>query len=154
MIAGFDDLLALIRARRDGALMFDVERYVRPGAVRRAAQGYGFDFTAAEGAPADLAARLRARLMEWTAVSWTVALVDGCDGPTVAESRAAAETDLRAQAEAHPLVQAALAAFPGAEVKKVRRLADLAAPDAADPMSAEGAYDDGFFEDPEEFLDD
>jgi DNA polymerase-3 subunit gamma/tau len=59
-------------------------------------------------------------------------------GATIAEARAALRDDLQAQARAHPLVQAMLAAFPDAElhtpppVQAGAADADAAAPPVAD----------------------
>ena len=51
---------------------------------------------------------------------------------TIAEVRAERKGDLRARSLAHPMVQAVLAAFPGAEVRDVRPAEGLeAAPPAA-----------------------
>ncbi|MBX2854604.1 MAG: DNA polymerase III subunit gamma/tau [Rhodobacteraceae bacterium] len=119
----FDGLVALIRAKRDAKLLVNVESYVRPGPVQRGA----FEFSPVEGAPPDLAAVLGQRLTLWTGSRWIVSIADGHDAPTLAEIRRAKAEDLRARAEAHPLVQAVMATFPGAALETVRDLAGGAA---------------------------
>ena len=47
--------------------------------------------------------------------------------PTIAASRDAAEADLKAQASAHPMVQAVLTAFPKARITEIRTPDKLAA---------------------------
>jgi DNA polymerase-3 subunit gamma/tau len=114
--ATFDGVLDLIRARRDIALLIAVERGLRlvrysPGRI---------EFAPAPGAERDLAARLGQRLQAWTGARWVVSVVAEGGAPTVAEARAAEETAARAAALDNPLVQAVLAAFPGARIAAVR----------------------------------
>ncbi|MBB5224145.1 DNA polymerase-3 subunit gamma/tau [Amaricoccus macauensis] len=122
----FPDVVALIRARRDISLLVEVESHVR---LARYAPGR-IEFEPGDGAPPDLAARLAQRLQLWTGVRWGVAIVGSGGEPTIAEVRAERKGTLHAQALAHPMVQAMLAAFPGAEVREVR------APDLTDPTTA------------------
>jgi DNA polymerase-3 subunit gamma/tau len=122
----FDDVVALVRARRDVSLLVEIEEGVR--LVRYAPGRIEFE-PAADAAP-DLAARLAQRLQLWTGVRWGVAVVGAGGGATIAEVRAAERGDLRARSLAHPLVQAVLAAFPGAEIRDVRP-ADAPEPAAA-----------------------
>jgi DNA polymerase-3 subunit gamma/tau len=70
-------------------------------------------------APRDLAARLSAVLGEATGTRWTIALSAQPGEPTLAEQGSAADTARRQSAAAHPLVQAILAAFPGAKIEAV-----------------------------------
>ncbi|WP_299134868.1 DNA polymerase III subunit gamma/tau [uncultured Amaricoccus sp.] len=112
----FDDVVALVRARRDMSLLVEIETGVRlakytPGRIE-------FE-PAAEAAP-ELAARLAQRLQSWTGVRWGVSIVGSGGAATIAETRAEIRGDLHARAAAHPLVQAVLAAFPGAVIKDVR----------------------------------
>ncbi|WP_027284465.1 DNA polymerase III subunit gamma/tau [Rubritepida flocculans] len=103
-------------------------------------------------APRDLAAQLAALLEARTGTRWTIALSNAPGAPTLAEQSAAAEQDRRAAAAQHPMVQAILAAFPGATLDAVRDatlddygLAPAAPePDLPDfaPPDATPAYDD------------
>ena len=130
--AAFEDVVALVRARRDVSLLVEIETGVR---LLRYAPGR-IEFEPADGAAPDLAARLAQRLQLWTGVRWGVAVVGSGGGATIAEVREAERGDLHARSAAHPMVQAVLAAFPGAEIRAVRP-AD--APDA----SAAGPAPDG-----------
>jgi DNA polymerase III subunit gamma/tau len=114
--ATFDDVVALVRARRDMSLLMEVE-----GSLRLASYTPGrIEFEPADEAEPDLAARLGQKLRLWTGVRWAVSVVGSGGAPTIAEDRAARRGNLLTQAKAHPFVQAALAAFPGASVKDVR----------------------------------
>jgi len=70
-------------------------------------------------APRDMAARLSAVLGEATGVRWTIALSAQAGELTLAEQGSAADTARRQSAAQHPLVQAILAAFPGAKIEPV-----------------------------------
>ncbi|MCI4664658.1 MAG: DNA polymerase III subunit gamma/tau [Neomegalonema sp.] len=137
----FEELADYIRNRRDAKLLISLEKYARPGVVR---PGY-VEFTPIEGAPGDLASELGRKLSKWTNHRWIVSVADGHDAPTLDERRLAAAADLRARAEAHPLVQAAMALFQGAELKAVR---DLEQPDA---FGADPAFDATPPEDDDDF---
>lgn len=105
-------------------------------------------------APRDLAAQLAELLEARTGARWTIALSNAPGEPTLAEQGQAAEADRRAAALDHPMVQAILAAFPGATLGAVRDAnADayglVAVPVAPDadlpdfaPPDAEPAHDD------------
>ena len=119
----FEQVLELIRARRDIKLLFDVETYVR---VAKYSPGR-LEFQPADGAPNDLTQRLAKRLQEWTGARWGMVLVNEGGGATVSEQKAEARDDLHAKVAAHPLVQATMLAFPNAEIRDVRTLEDMAA---------------------------
>ncbi|MGI3778618.1 MAG: DNA polymerase III subunit gamma/tau [Janthinobacterium lividum] len=70
-------------------------------------------------APRDLAPRLAALLLEATGTRWTIALSTSAGEPTLAEQGVAADLERRGAAAGHPLVQALLAAFPGARIEAV-----------------------------------
>ncbi|NKC32651.1 DNA polymerase III subunit gamma/tau [Falsiroseomonas selenitidurans] len=71
-------------------------------------------------APRDLAQQLTALMQEMTGTRWTVSLVNEGGEPTLAEQGRTAEADRLVLAQGHPLVQAVLAAFPGARIEAVR----------------------------------
>jgi len=127
----FEDVVALIDAKRDIGLKIDVERYVRlisfrPGAV---------EFAPVFGAPANLAHRLSARLKEWTGQPWLVAAQGGGGAgvETLAERRDRELARAHEEALAEPFVQALIAAFPGTELLEVRQMAAPAAADELQP---------------------
>ncbi|HBG99483.1 MAG TPA: DNA polymerase III subunit gamma/tau [Rhodobacteraceae bacterium] len=134
--ASFEDVLALIRDRRDLKLLVEVEAGLRlagyaPGRIA---------FEPAPGTAPDLASRLAARLQGWTGGRWTVSVVSTGGAATAAERRAAEAETLRTEACRHPLVAAALATFPGAEVTEIRQppAEPPSEPDLAPAPSDEG----------------
>jgi DNA polymerase III subunit gamma/tau len=70
--------------------------------------------------PRDFAAQLAGLLGETTGTRWAIALSNAEGEPTVADQGRAAEASRRDLARSHPLVQAVLAAFPGATIEAVR----------------------------------
>jgi DNA polymerase III subunit gamma/tau len=70
-------------------------------------------------APANLPNRLGALLTEWTGSRWVVAISGEEGEPTLGEQAAAAALQQRTEVLAHPLVQAAMAAFPGATLEAI-----------------------------------
>jgi DNA polymerase III subunit gamma/tau len=114
--ATFEDVVALIRARRDMSLLIEVENGLRlvsyaPGRI---------EFEPSEQASPELAARLGQRLKLWTGVRWGLSVVSRGGAKTIAEARAEHRDDLMARARENPVVMAVLAAFPGAEITDVR----------------------------------
>jgi DNA polymerase-3 subunit gamma/tau len=120
----FEDMMALIEARRDISLKLDVERYLRPISFRPGA----IEYEAAPGAPANLAQRLVGRLKEWTGERWLIAAQGGGGGESAWERQKRQERETRAEIEQDPFVRQVLDAFPGAEILGVR---NIAAPESA-----------------------
>jgi DNA polymerase-3 subunit gamma/tau len=119
----FDHVVELIRANRDVKLLVEVETTLRLAAY----QPGRIEFTPTDNAPRDLAQRLGHRLQGWTGNRWAVTLVNTADTKTIAEVRDAKDLALRADAQAHPLMQAVLAQFPKARITKIRTLEEIAA---------------------------
>ena len=120
--ARFEDVVELIRRHRDVKLLVEVETGLQlvsyqPGRIT---------VQPTADAAADLVGRLGARLQLWTGNRWAISVVSEGGTPTIAACRDAAETDLRAQANAHPLVQAVIAAFPKARITDIRTAATKA----------------------------
>lgn len=120
--ARFDDVVALIRHHRDVKLLVEVETGLQLVAYQ---PGRITVQPTADAAP-DLVGRLGARLQLWTGNRWTITVVNDGGAPTIAQTRDAAETSLRDQASAHPLVQAVIAAFPKARITDIRTAATKA----------------------------
>ena len=123
MLGSFDAVMGLIRDKRDMKLLTDVETGLRlvsytPGRI---------EFEAGPGASRDLAARLGQRLQGWTGARWGVSVVSAGGAPTIAEAQAASLDAARAEAADNPLVQAVIAAFPGAKITEIRSPAVLEA---------------------------
>ena len=113
-VAGFLELVTLFEARREAMLakyMVDDMRFVSfaPGRVEVKPVGH---------IPADVPARIQRRLSEWTGERWAFIYNEQAAGePTIREARAAQLAQLKQYAVAHPKVQAALEAFPDAEIE-------------------------------------
>ena len=114
--ATFDAVIELIRSKRDMLLLNEVETGLR---LARYAPGR-IEFEPAPGAKPDLAARLGQRLQGWTGARWGVSVVATGGQPTIAETRSAELSQVRAEAAENPLVQAIFTAFPGAKITEVR----------------------------------
>jgi DNA polymerase III subunit gamma/tau len=119
----FDHVVDLIRANRDVKLLVEVETGVQLAAYRPGR----IEFVPAAGAAPDLAQRLGQRLQLWTGNRWAVSLVNEGGAPSIAAARDATEANLRAEAEAHPMMQAVLSAFPKARITEIRTPDKLAA---------------------------
>ena len=133
----FDQVIDLIRSKRDMKLLMEVESSVRlskysPGRI---------EFQPTETAPPDLAARLAQRLQIWTGVRWGVSVVSEGGGETVVEQKAAQRSDLVGRAMQHPLVAAALLRFPGSEIHEIKTLEEITA-DPEDELTALNLDDD------------
>ena len=59
---------------------------------------------------------LSERLRHWTGERWAIVIGEGEGAPTIAETRAATTQGLEQRVRRHPLVAAALAAFPDGEL--------------------------------------
>ena len=119
----FDQIVALIREKRDMTLLFDVESHLRlvsfaPGRI---------EFQPTPDAAPDLASRLSQRLQSWTGTRWGVSVTGFGGAMTIAESRDTAKADAEAEVMQLPLVQAILAAFPGARIAEIRSTDQVAA---------------------------
>lgn len=140
----FTHVIELIKSRRDVKLLVEVENFLRlvkysPGRI---------EFQLTEDAPQDFVSRFANRLQSWTGTRWGVTVVSDGGGATLAEERAAHRDDLQGQALQHDMVQAVLLAFPGAEIRDVKTLAQITADsDAAVQYLEEEADDWDPFED-------
>ena len=133
----FDQVIDLIRSKRDMKLLMEVESSVRlskysPGRI---------EFQPTETAPPDLAARLAQRLQIWTGVRWGVSVVSEGGGETVVEQKATQRSDLVGRAMQHPLVAAALLRFPGSEIHEIKTLEEITA-DPEDELTGLNLDDD------------
>ena len=111
----FDDVLELIKQKRDVKLLIDIENglrlvFYRPGHI---------EFTPTDFAPADLAQRLSNRLKEWTGIRWAISVVQNGEAKTIVERKEKNAHDLEKDAYAHPFVKEALVQFPDARIVKV-----------------------------------
>jgi DNA polymerase-3 subunit gamma/tau len=128
----FGDVVALFHARREGILAAHLQSDVHlvQFEVGR------IDFRPGERAPSNLPNRVAACLAEWTGKRWLVSVSAHAGEPTLKEQAAALAQEQRAEAARHPLIQAVLAAFPGATIDEVR---DLGQGPAAESLEEPGA---------------
>ncbi|MDP4032086.1 MAG: DNA polymerase III subunit gamma/tau [Pseudorhodobacter sp.] len=118
----FDQVIDLIREKRDMKLLVEVETCLR---LARYSPGR-IEFQPTPEAPADLAARLAQRLQGWTGGRWGVSVVSTGGAATVAQDRDKDRLLAEAEAMKNPLVQAVIAAFPGAKISAIRSPETLA----------------------------
>jgi len=113
----FTEVVALFESKREARLVNALMHHVHevrcePGVI---------EFRPEKTAPPDLASRLSDLLGRWTGKRWLASVSNAEGKPTLAQQKAAKADDLRATAEANPLVQAILKTFPGAKLEAVRR---------------------------------
>ncbi|PLL14325.1 DNA polymerase III subunit gamma/tau [Tabrizicola sp. TH137] len=130
VFVSFDQVVELIREKRDMKLLYEVEQGLR---LVRYAPGR-IEFQPTPEAPPDLAAQLGARLQMWTGARWGVSVVNEGGAPTIAETRDTARRMAEAEAMQNPLVQAVLAAFPGAKIADIRTPEAMAAAAEAEAL--------------------
>jgi DNA polymerase-3 subunit gamma/tau len=112
----FRDVISLVREQREmtlyGHLLHSVHlvRYAPPV----------IEIRPQPEAPRDLASKLAAVLGEVTGQRWTIAISTAEGEPTIDAQRQAADRGREDEAAEHPLVQAIMAAFPGARLEGVR----------------------------------
>ena len=136
-LASFDDVIALASEKRDVLLKTRLETMVRlvsfaPGRL---------EIQPTENAPQSLCGEIQQKLSAWTGMRWAVTVGRGQAEPTREEARRATANRRRAEAEAHPLVQAVMAAFPGATLADVRERDAAPAGAALLDEEAEGGAD-------------
>jgi DNA polymerase III subunit gamma/tau len=130
ILTTFDQVVGLIREKRDMTLLVEVETNLR---LARFAPGR-IEFEPTARAAPDLASRLGQRLQGWTGTRWAVSVVSTGGAATIAESRNEQQDLAKAEAALNPLVQAVMAAFPGARISEIRTPQALVAQAAADAL--------------------
>ncbi len=139
-LARFEDIVALAASQRDIQLKIALERDVR---LVRFEDG-SIEFALSPGASPQLAQQLMRRLQEWTGRRWVVAISSEAGAPSLGEQAEAAAAAALVGVRADPLVQRALAIFPGAEIIGVRI---HEAEPAEKPAGEDVGYADTAFED-------
>jgi DNA polymerase-3 subunit gamma/tau len=121
----FLEVVELFRERREGLLTAHLQGDVHLVRFERGR----IEFRPEPRAPANLANRISACLAEWTGERWLVSVSSEPGLPTLKEQAASLQAHLRQRASQHPLVKAAMAAFPGATIDQVRDLTQAASAD-------------------------
>tara|TARA_R110002110_G_scaffold415612_7_gene652368 strand:+ start:174176 stop:176176 length:2001 start_codon:yes stop_codon:yes gene_type:complete len=112
---GFRELVEIFGTRREIAVRSHLYNNVHmvtyePGRL---------EFRPNEHAPSDLPGQVLGRLREWLGAHWQVSVSGAQGDATLAEQDEAAEAATYREAAEHPVVRAALEAFPGASIEKV-----------------------------------
>ncbi len=135
----FEDVVALAGERRDIVLKTALERDVR---LVHFEDGH-IEVRLGEGASRSLPNDLSRALSAWTARRWVVSVAsDKVAAETIEETRQRRDSERRHGAAGHPLVQAVLKTFPGAEIVDVRERAPEPAPVVPPATSDESEIED------------
>ncbi len=127
--ADFPALVALFDERREPMVATHLRGSVH--LVRYAPPR--IEFRPTGSAPRDLAGKIAGALERWTGDRWTVAISSEPGDNTLTEQAVEADAALHEEARKHPLVRAAMEAFPESRITSVRPAAERPAetPDAA-----------------------
>ncbi len=137
MPATFEAIVALFAERREALIQAQLESYARVVRIEPGRLEMRLD----PGASSDLANKVGSLLSQWTGQRWFVSLSTSEGEKTLTEKREAAELDRFERARSLPLVQAALGAFPGAEIVAVRDLDEEPPAVAEEPPPDDGDMD-------------
>ena len=112
----FSALVALFAQQKEAKLYGELYQFAQlvklePGRL---------EIALAPQASPDLAARVGKCLSDWTGRRWVVSLARASEAPTLAAQAQAREQAEREAVAAHPLVQRAMALFPGAKLANIR----------------------------------
>jgi DNA polymerase-3 subunit gamma/tau len=119
-LESFEAVVALVRAQRETILANHLERdlhlvHFEPGRI---------EFRPAKAAPRNLAGQLGALLQAATGTRWMVSVSGEPGAPSLAKQKDQRKAELDEAARQHPLVQAAMEAFPGAKIVDRRDRSD------------------------------
>jgi DNA polymerase-3 subunit gamma/tau len=141
----FEDVVALAGEKREIVLKAQLERDVR---LVRFEEGR-IELSLTETGSRTIANDLTRALQQWTGERWMVALSSEEGAATLHEKAVAAERERKEGAANHPLVQAVLTKFPGAQIVNVIERAEKSGEDAeteilgeADALAAHEAEED------------
>ncbi|MBC7101760.1 MAG: DNA polymerase III subunit gamma/tau [Parvibaculum sp.] len=134
MLNSIEDVLKLLAERREVKLKGVLEAGVRVVSFETGR----IEISPLEGTPNTVASELSDALSKATGARWfvSIARATGVPAPTLREQAQTREEAVREEARADPLVKAALAVFPGAEIVDVRS-PDLALPAGEEVMPAD-----------------
>ena len=114
-LSSLREIVAELDARREIALKYEIERFVRPAEI-----DFGhFRYTAAPNAPNNLSQRIKDWLEDVTSVEWEVLQSSNGGAESVKELRTRKGVERMRAIEALPRVAEALRVFPGARVLRV-----------------------------------
>ncbi|HVJ33532.1 MAG TPA: DNA polymerase III subunit gamma/tau [Terriglobia bacterium] len=125
----FEAVVALFAERREAILHTHLQKDVH---LVRFETGL-IEFRPSPQAPRDLAARIGAKLLDWTGKRWMISVSGDQGAATLREQATARVAAAKEEAARHPFVKAVLQAFPGAQIDEVRDLTGGLVPDKAGP---------------------
>lgn len=140
----FEDVVALAGEKREIVLKAALERDVR---LVRFEEGH-IELSLAASGNRTIANDLSRALQQWTGERWMVSLSSEEGAPTLHDQAVTAERERKEGAASHPLVQAVLTKFPGAQIVNVIERAEKADENAegelseAEALAAHEADDD------------
>ncbi|PVE22449.1 DNA polymerase III subunit gamma/tau [Microvirga sp. KLBC 81] len=127
----FEDVVALAGEKREIVLKAALERDVR---LVRFEEGH-IELSLAESGNRTIANDLARALQQWTGQRWMVSLSSEEGAPTLRDQAIAADRERKEGAASHPLVQAVLSKFPGAQIVNVIERAEKVGEDTETEMS-------------------
>ncbi|MGI9523287.1 MAG: DNA polymerase III subunit gamma/tau [Hyphomicrobiaceae bacterium] len=116
----FDDVLALVGARRDAMLKMHLEEHLSLISF----ESGKIIFYPLDGAPKSFAGELGEKLTRWTGNRWVAVVGREPGAPPKGQIRREREAAEIAEIKAHPAVSAVLQVFPDAEITGVRSVDD------------------------------
>jgi DNA polymerase-3 subunit gamma/tau len=131
-LARIEDMAALAATMRDLKIKHAIEHHVRPVRMEEGRLEVGL----APGAPPNLAGELGTKLSEWTGRRWVVVVSGEPGAATLVEVEKSRREAEKRDVRAHPMVEAVLRQFPGAEIIAVHR-PGVAAPSEPEPAEME-----------------
>jgi DNA polymerase-3 subunit gamma/tau len=117
VIGRFEELIALAAHKRDLGVKLALERDVRLVRFEDGRLEIALEPSAGKSLVNDLAHKFS----QWTNRRWIVVVSAEAGQPTVKSQHDARQAELKTGVAAHPLVQAVLTRFPGAEIVDVRK---------------------------------
>jgi DNA polymerase-3 subunit gamma/tau len=113
--ADFSSVVALFKRKREPMLAHQLYTEAR---LVSFAKGK-IELNLGQNVGRDVPAEISAKLQEWSGESWVVALSQVEGAPSLRDQAQAEKEAKEAELKTHPLVQKALEAFPGSEIKEV-----------------------------------
>jgi len=149
-LSSLREIVAELDLRREIALKYEIERFVRPAEI-----DFGhFRYTAAPNAPANLSQRIKDWLEDVTGVEWEVLQSNDGAAESVKERRTRRGAEKLQAAASIPRIAEALSLFPGAQVLRVEDGDEADDLDDLDPQHNVIHVDFGLRERAEEVLPD
>jgi DNA polymerase-3 subunit gamma/tau len=118
----FEAAVKMLDDAREGILAAELRTQVH---LVRYAPGR-IEFRPSDSAESTLASRLGGTLKRLTGARWAISLSSADGAPTLSDQTQSLAEAAKREAAAHPLVKAALDAFPGAKITEVRAGAAMA----------------------------